>query len=310
MPRSYLTFAFLALRVFQCDCSLTEEVATWTTNFIHDSNIECSYARDHLKRARFVYATTVSINSDEGAAVNDLWKGGGYAGKLIDAAVQAICSLKKTGATYPVMVLANNVPTDAYTRFKEARADILCNTSGFNASKLWHPYGGQDTQGRTDVWTIYHKFLLFNMTQHDYVISFDSDMLFQSSPDYIFDNVPDGAQLIATQEAHPSAARAGFNWGINAHFFLLRPDRMRFFRMLYRLQAGAFRAFTQGEQDVMENEYIAEDLKYWGEPGVPGIVPHIHHYDMKGELANGKFTCPELVRETAGIDAPYGGLKR
>ena len=184
--------------------------------------------------------------------------------------------MQRKNANHPVIVVGALLSADQIEALKRAGADAVCDATPFNTTAIYHPYYGSDTQNRKDGAMTYYKLLLFNLTSLKRIVFFDADVLIEENPDYLFESTQESADIVAFHEGRPSDV---WTSGFNTHIMLVKPSHEHFQSMTLRAATGNYRAFTNTEQDVIENEY-AYLMRGFGDPGYPRYPQHQHNFNL------------------------------
>lgn len=251
-------------------------VSPWKTSLVSPGTPGSPPLHSSLEN-KFAYVTFVSNPAHKSR--RRLAKGGAV--NTVNNALQAVCTLNRTGVRHPIVVLASNFDASVHQLFLKAGASLVIDPQ-------WDPrphfrMQGAPAQQRSDAVFTYYKLIVFNLTAYTRLLFFDSDVLwFDEPPDYVFDHPNASALefvgLWESRSKYFSAYGAGSNWerGINSHLMLLRPNTQRFQNILYRAKTGNFRPFTNGDQDVIEAEYApTAGFFFTGNRHIHGAPPEL-----------------------------------
>ena len=129
--------------------------------------------------------------------------------------------------------------------------------------------------------------MLWTLLEYRKVLYFDADVFVYTLPDAFVTNSSE--YFVSTTEV---AAR-GFD-GMNTHAMLLTPSLEVFRQLLWRASEGRYVAYTNGEQDVLEAQFV------WAGDG---HIPDHHH------INHGRTPQPKEIAKRIVESAPTAALE-
>lgn len=180
----------------------------------------------------------------------------------VNLALHSVCSLRNTRPAHDIVVVLHNWPPGTAELFMRAGATRVIDTTWDAYAHLLTAHTDNADRARNMPVTCF-KLLFWNLTEYAEIVHFDADVLWLGeNPDYVFGHPnATGAEIVATWELRNFA---DWVFSFNSHLLRLVPNAKRFESLVWRMETGKWRPYTNGEQDILNSEYETEARYFFG----------------------------------------------